>query len=209
MLDNQLIALIGQILTSGLGGIAGLEAIAIKQANQPTQQGANSAPTIYLTKIGDKRIGTMARKAVWVPNEADSISTESGDIITEESGNPIGIDDGLPPTGTMVYTQLQQYESTFQLSALATQDPADLTGLTASDILNYAAWVMQSEDCITTLEAQGIGILRVADIRNPPFSDDRQRFEYIPSFDFTLTHKQTIVKTAPVIKTEEFQILPV
>lgn len=206
MLDNQLITLIIQILNTGFAnlGVPAMTGVLVKQANQPTQQGANSAPTVYLTKIGDRRIGSMKRSSVWVPATSLNITTESGTEITTESGNPIGTD-----AGSMVNTQLQQYETSFQLSVLATQDPSDLTALTASDILNYAAFVMQADDCISALESNGIGILRINQVRNPYFSDDRQRFEAVPSFDFTLTHKQIIVKNAPIISTEEFIILPV
>jgi len=109
----------------------------------------------------------------------------------------------------MVYTEIEQYETTFQISGLSTQNPANTTQLTASDIVNYASYVMQSLATITALEAQNVGILRILDIRNPYFSDDRVRYEASPSFDFTLTHKQTIITVQPVITEFEVQLLDV
>ena len=105
--------------------------------------------------------------------------------------------------------QLQQYESTFQISGLSTQDPTNPNQLTASDICNYAASIMQSRTTVATLEAQDVGVLKITNIRNPYFSDDRQRYEANPSFDFTLTHKQIIVTAPPILSGETFAIYPV
>lgn len=115
----------------------------------------------------------------------------------------------LTSIGAWVYTEMEQYASTFQCSALATQDPSNLESLTASDIVNYAAYVLQNQGVIAAFEAEGVGILRISTARNPYFSDDRQRYEASPSFDFTLTHKQTIITTVPIITETEFQVLQV
>lgn len=109
----------------------------------------------------------------------------------------------------MIHKEVSQYETTFQLSALATQNPANVNQQTAADLLNYAAYSLQSQPSIATFEAQGVGVLAVKDVRNTPFRDDRDQFEYGPSFDFVMTHKQTIISTTPILQSEEFQILPV
>jgi hypothetical protein len=109
-------------------------------------------------------------------------------------------------TMTMVHTEEQQYETTFQLSALATQNPATPTQYTASDICNLCAAILQSSVAIQTFEANGVGIERVTDVRNPYFDDDRQQNSASPSFDYCLTHKQTIKSTTPIISTTVIQI---
>ena len=154
--------------------------IAIKQSFQPVQQGANSMPTLYLNKVGDYRRGMPYRASVW--DAVNNIET---------------------------YTELQQYETTFQITAWATQDPSNVNSLTASDLANYAAYVMQSDGAIFAYQALGVGIMKIGDVRNPYFSDDRERFEASPSFDFTLTHKQTIILTTPVITETVLQVLDV
>lgn len=103
----------------------------------------------------------------------------------------------------------QQKASKFQATALATQDPAATESLTASDIANLGCFVMQSVPTIQALEAQGMGILYIPDVRNPYFTDDRLRYEASPSFDFTLTHKQTIILSAQVITETVLQVLSV
>ena len=179
MLDNALIQLIISTIIAG-ETIAGITGTPIKQAFQPTNQGVNTGPTAYLYKIGDHRYGSVQCSDVW--NQTSS---------------------------TIVHTEIEQYETTFQISALATQNPATPTQYTASDILNLIASILQSQVTIATFEAQGMGILRVADVRNPYFLDDRQRYEANPSLDFVLTHKQIITSTTPVLQSTVLQILTV
>lgn len=177
MLDNQLIQLVIETIIAG-EAVAAIPGTPIKAAFQPTQQGANTAPTGYLWKIGDHCVGSPYRANIWQPS---------------------------PPPGQMVHTETQQYETTFQISVLATQDPKNL-GYTASDILNLIRSILQSTAAITTFEAQGVGILRILDVRNPWFIDDSERHEASPSLDFTLTHKQIVSTTIPVLDSEEFDI---
>jgi len=179
MLDNALITLVISTLIAG-EATAGIPGTPIAAAFQSTRQGVNTKPTAYIYKIGDRRYGFTRRDDVW--DEA---------------------------AGRMVHTETQQYETTFQLSALATQNPATPDQYTASDILNLCASILQSSTAIQTFEAQDVGIERVADVRNPYFLDDRDRPEANPSFDFTMTHKQIIRSTSPVIEKTEFQILTV
>lgn len=179
MLDNRLIALVISTVIAG-EATAGIPGTPIKQAFQPTLQGANTQPTAYLHKVGDRRVGSPRRSDVWDQDDA-----------------------------VMIHMELQKYETTFQISALATQDPKTPTQYTASDILNLIAYILQSSATIAAFEAQGVGILRVTDVRNPYFLDDRMQNEASPSFDFTLTHSQVITSTVPVVGERVFQILTV
>lgn len=181
-LDNVLIAEIISILNNGFAAMSALVPTApiVKQSYQPVQQGANTAPTIYLFKVSDNRLGFPGRYDCWDED-----------------------------TQTEVHKEIQQYETTFQLSCWATQDPSNVASLTASDIANYAVYIMQSETTVTALEAQGFGIYRVGQVRNPSFTDDRDRFEFAPSFDIVITHKQIITTTTPIITETVLQILEV
>ena len=100
----------------------------------------------------------------------------------------------------MVHTENQKYETTFQLSALATQNPATPAQYTASDICNFCAAILQSDQARTTFQTQGVGIERVTDVRNPYFEDDREQFEASPSFDFVMTHNQIITTIIPILQ---------
>ncbi|OWK42058.1 phage gateway protein [Fimbriiglobus ruber] len=179
MLDNQLISLVISTIIAQEAA-AGIPGTPLAQAFQPTQQGVNTVPTVYLYKVGDKRYGFRGVTDIWNVQ-----------------------------TSQMVHTETQQYETTLQFSALATQNPATPSQYTASDILNLVAYIVQSSATVAALEAQGVGVERVTDVRNPYFSDDRDRFEASPNFDVVLTHKQIITTTTPILQTTEIQIATV
>lgn len=179
MLDNQLIQLFLPIIKHGL--IAnGLTNVSVKQAYQPTQQGVNTNATVYFFKVSDHRYGWVGRVNTW---NAD--------------------------TGQMIYTETQNYETTFQINALVIQDPKTPNQYTASDLVNTVAQIMQSASTVQTLIDSDVGIYRITDIRNPYFMDDKDRFEASPSFDFTLTHKQISQTITPVISSTKLDIFPI
>jgi hypothetical protein len=168
MTDNQLIQLFLPIIQAGL--IAdGFPNVVTKQANQPTQQGINSSPTVYFYKVASKRYGFLGRSDVWDSN-----------------------------TNEMIHTESQYYETTFQISALVRQFPITPNQYTASDLVNEVASIMQSDKTRDILNNSGVGILRITDISNPYFVDDRDQFEASPSFDFILTSQASRVSVNPV-----------
>lgn len=173
MLDNEIIAALRTVLLQGFDDLS--LSVEVKQSFQPTQQGANTDPTIYIFKITDKRYGFLDRKSVWDENTLQETHTES-----------------------------QVYESTFQFSALVRQDPSDVASLTASDVANYAASIMQSDKTRESLQELGIGVLRVLDVRNPYFNDDRDQFEGSPNFDLVITYNRVIITQSPVIQSVEY-----
>ena len=176
MRDNDLIRLFLPIIVDGLEA-DGFTGVTVKQANQSTQQGINTNPTVYFYKLADKRYGFLRRDDTW----------------DEEASE-------------MVHTEEQVYETTFTVQALVIQKPPNPYGYTASDLVNEVASIMQSDSAREILMQSGVGILRIQPILNPYFTDDRDRFEASPSFDFTLTYKQTRVSTTPVIESFEYNI---
>ncbi len=246
MLDNTLFALIISLLQSGLTSI-GQGSILIQQNYQPTQEGTPTAPTLFLYKISDERMGWPARQSIQSAGSSSFTGSISGSVLTVSAvasgtiavnqqiqGTSLptnlvitGLLTGSGGTGTyqlnyapgtfasqsmtsngaQVYTETEQYITTFQMSALATQDPTNTESLTASDILNLAASVIQSAATITGLENEGMGILAISQVQNPYFSDDRVRYEASPSLDFKITHKQIVTTVVPVIISEELQVL--
>ena len=170
MNDNQLIQLFLPIINAGL--IAdGFVDVVTKQSNQPTQQGANTGPTVYFFKVGTKRYGFLGRGDIWDPN-----------------------------LSKMVHTESQYYETTFQVSALVRQFPITPNQYTAADLVDEVASIMQSDKTRDILNESGVGILRVQEIRNPYFVDDRDQFEASPSFDFVLTYQNFRGSNSPVVQ---------
>jgi len=167
--DNSLIQLFLPIIQTGL--IAnGFTTTVVRQSNQPRQQGIPTAPMVFFTKVFNKRFGFLRREDRW---------------------NTL--------TSQFDHVESQYYETSFQVSALSLQNPANLTIPTASDIVNEVASIMQSSSTLTTLNNAGVGILRISDITNPYFLDDRDNFEASPSFDFVLVYLNERVTMSPLI----------
>lgn len=177
MTDNQLIQLFLPIINAGLLANETYAGVAVKQSYQPTQQGPNTIPTVYFFKINSRRYGFLGRRDKW-----DSINNK------------------------MVHTEAQYMETTFQISTLVRQSPHTPNEYTASDLANEVASIMQSDSTRDILNSSGVGILRVTDIRNPYFVDDKDQFEASPSFDFTLTFEDFRVSTSPIISKYDYAI---
>lgn len=159
--------------------IAGLARLGVTAdviaAYQPTSQGRESDATVYFFQVGDNRYGWQYRTQVY--------DQEAGEIVR---------------------TEKQIIETTYQLMALAPQDPSNLSLPTPKDIVRACAMICNSQAFIVALRAHDIGMQRVTQIRNPYFVNDREQFEASPSFDFTVTHNQVIIDTTPAVSYAEF-----
>lgn len=174
MKDNDLFTNIKAVIDAGLAAnsVAGVQVI---QNYQPTQEGVPDGPIVTMNKEpGDERYGSPQHVDKWDPTAND------GD-------------------GAMVHTETQILLSTFQVNALLPQAPNPSLNMTASDMLNLVAAILNSDAAIVTFQGLGLGVLRVTKVRNVPFVDDKGRNEFSPSFDFTLSHSQVIISTSPVV----------
>jgi len=169
--DNQLYQIILPIINNGLVA-DGFKNVLVKQANQPTQQGVPNSPTVFITKLADKRYGFLGRLNVY-----DEIAS------------------------TITHTETQYYETTYRISGLVLQYPNVISNYTAADLIKEVSSIMQSDNTRDILNASGIGILRIKDIVNSYFTDDKDNFEAIPSFEFTLTYLNTRVNSVPIVNT--------
>jgi hypothetical protein len=177
--DNSLIQIFLPIINAGLI-TDGFSDVIVKQANQPTQQGINTSPTVYFFKIGSKRYGFLGRSDQW-----DTMSS------------------------TMVHSEKQYFESTWQMQALYLQNPATPNQYTASDLIQEISDIMQSDNTRNILNESGIGILRITDIVNPYFEDDRDNFEAIPSIDITFVYENIRTTVEPSFTTYTTVIYPI
>ena len=176
MLDNDLIRLFIPIISAGLIS-AGFAGVTIQQDFQPTRQGVPvSSSVVAFHKISDYRRGARGNTTVF-----------------EEQ------------TQTMVTTEIQPYETTFQVSGLLRQNPSAV-GYTASDLINTVAQIMQQEKTLTILNDANVGILKIGDIRNPYFFNDHDQNTASASFDFTLTHNQIFVTSSEQVTRESLNV---
>lgn len=177
MNDKQMAALFMAELLPRMQAQTDLAGVLLARKYQPRQHGATTGPIVYFFKVGDHNHGSPQREDFY--NEAGVIFDQ---------------------------TQRQLVETTYQLAAWVPQNPAAVTALTESDVLNIVSAIMQSEALIAAFRAAGVGIQRVTDIRNPYFTDERDRFEAEPSFDIVLTHYRNLSSTLPAVDTYEANI---
>jgi len=183
--DNQIyILLISTIQAAepdfGVPNVSGQPGIPVLQSFQPTQQGVPTGPRAFLQIVGQQRIG----------------QTQKSDIYDEEAEE-------------MIHQETQQMLTQFQVSALSTQDPASTTQYTAADIVNLVAMILQNQQTVEALAAQGFGLQLASPTRNPKFLDDRDRFEASPSFDFNITYNLIVTRSQNVLQSTELRIIPV
>lgn len=132
--------------------------------------------TVYFHVINDKNIGHLERVDYW--------------------------DNDL---GKMVTSETQAKETTFQVDTILKQSPDDI-GITAKDLCTYVNLILQKRSTITTLQNNGIGILWINEIRNVPFTDEDDNYSYNPSFDFTISHSQSLGGNVPIIDTFQYNL---
>lgn len=141
------------------------------QSAQPTIQGASSTNLVFFYKISEQAEGVVGASDTW-----DEDAQE------------------------MVHTETQVYSTTFQAGALCPQTPSST--MTAPDVLRLVRMAIQSPVVLRDLATNhGVGILNIQNIRNTIITNDKNLFEASPSFDFTLTHKQVIITTTPIVET--------
>ena len=141
--------------------------VGLQQSQQPTLQGTPSTDTVYIFKLSENRYGFPGRSDVW------------------NSG-----------TSQMEHTEKFILERTYQISALAIQNPADTTRTTASDYVRAVGQILQSDATAQTLDANSptVGILRIRPVRIMYFKDDFDNFEASPSLDFTVTNYESFTQ---------------
>lgn len=174
MNDRQLFKLFMSSVLPLARATEGLSSIKMARAFQPRQHGASTEPYVYFHKVGDHRHGHPSRKDVW------------------NAGR-----------GAFDHVETEQYETTIQFSAWIPQAGTDPDELTESDILNAVSGIIQSDEILTAFRAQGVGVLRVTDVRSQAIVDERDQFATVPTFDVTLTHLRTRVSTIPAVATIE------
>jgi hypothetical protein len=142
----------------------------VARSFQPRHQAAPSGPTVFLFKVGpDKRHGSPQEKDLW-----DDVAQ------------------------VMNHTVSQQYETTLQASVLV-DESTDPAALTPSDALSIVCDMIQTDEGRTVLQAAGVGILRVTEIRNTYDVNDRGQYAANPSFDFVLTYRRERTSSAPYV----------
>lgn len=102
---------------------------------------------------------------------------------------------------TDMFDRVETYwlEETYQVTAYAISNPADVASPTAYVYATRAAAVLQSALLRGILLGVGVGFIRITDIRTPYFVNDRGQHEMTPSFDYTISRKEELVYSIPAL----------
>ncbi len=149
----------------------------VRQDYQPTAQGLPSGLVLLVHYVTERRYGFTRRGELW------NLYTEQFDRI-----------------------QSQLIETTLQFSVAGPQAPDDTAGPTLIDWAQRAAMALGSDDCLARLQAAGIGIERIRDVRIVYSVDDRDQHEGSPSFDAVFTHRDIVTDTLPSVTDYEVDI---
>lgn len=167
MNDSEVQVAIKSVLDTGLA-LVGITAT-VQQSFQPDRQGAPFNPVVVFTKIGARRYGFQGRKNTLIPGDPNTFDQK----------------------------EVYYLRPTYQVSVLANQDPVDPDSLTAYDVGDKCAAILQSTAGRATFQAAGIGIDRISDIRTPNTLDDSDRFTEDVNFDFVLSYLNTLTSVIP------------
>lgn len=154
----------------------GLTGYVFKQTYQPTQQARPVGPAVYLHKITDRRYGSQ--KVAY---------SDAAEITLRER------------TTQIVQTTLQASVT------LPGDDPANAP-LTHGDVLKTVAAMLQSPKFIKYILPFKAQVLRVQDIRNDHYRNDRNQWEPNPTFDFVISHVDEFIDGVPVVTAFDFNI---
>jgi hypothetical protein len=157
----------------------GISDLPVIVAFQPTTQGRDERG-LYINAMPSRRYGWQER----------------ADVYDEVSGDQI-------------HTEGQWHEQTFQVQGFTPANINDLNELRAKDLTEISAMLIASQPFLQALTAENVGLQRITEVRNPFFVNDEGNFEANPSFDFTVTHKRTIIQTTPSITSTDFQAIRV
>jgi hypothetical protein len=138
--------------------LQGFSDVVIQQAYQPTQQGIPTLATVYIYRSDTDPYGFSG-----VQFPYNSLSSDIDSVET------------------------QLYEDNFSIQTLVIQDPNNLT-YTSMDLAIEVHSILSSVKFISFLRSYNIGILRPRGIKNSYFVDDKDNFQSLPTFNFTLVH---------------------
>ena len=106
-------------------------------------------------------------------------------------------------------TNVQNHAITFQFNALVPTELEDSESLTANDLLDTAAMILQSRLMLDACKNSGIGIERISAIRSNYVQDENDNWEPEPTFDIIVVVKKELVISVGVVTSADIKIYPV
>lgn len=147
----------------------GMADVPVIQKPQPEQQGVKTETAVYFQKMFDRRYGIKG-----VSSTYDEVS------------------------GDFEKTETQVIDITFQVSVLIPPTYSE-DALTALDVVNAVAMGLASRPSVREYVKNGFNVLKITDVTNPVFTDDRFQFEFMPSFDIVFVASRQYNSRVPKV----------
>lgn len=156
-----------------------MASVRIKRSYADTKSSAPDAPAIIMHRIDSARVGWTGRSF----RLANEIATQ---------------------------TTKQNHAITFQFNALVPEvaEETDDT-LTAADLLDIAALILQSRAMLDACKAAGVGIERISAIRSNYVQNESDNWEHEPSFDLVVDVKKELTTSVNVVTSTDIKIYPI
>ena len=176
MIEADVWRAIISVLNTGLND-QGFNDVKVRQSYQPIKQGPSLGRSVYLHKITSQRVGHQGRKYNYNSGDGD-------------------------------FDELEKYwlAVTIQLMPLVSQDIEDENSITAYDVADLCAAILQTKATRKTLLESGISIEKIGQIPVSFSIDDKDEFDLDPTFDFILLYEQTLSSKVPKVDTFEVDI---
>lgn len=182
MNENAIYEVIMPYIRDKIAGY-GVSELNVLQAYQPNITGRLSAPTLSMFNVNYRFHGWGRREY------------------------PKGFD---PITRTLEKKVIQKMETIIQMNVTAPRLGPGIEAqpiyITAADIATSIVILMQSSDFVQHLLKHNMKILRITDMRNLRFFDERDNHNSLISFDVTIIHDHVSVVSVPFAEPIDYDI---
>lgn len=167
--ENDLWRIVTRLAQAGVASCAG---VLVKRAFQPTSQAHGQEPLLLLHRYGSRRYGFQGQRYEYRPDGNGGVK--------------------------LIKVEVWHKEDTYQAYALVDRAPED-EGFTAKDLLEHLGGYLQSDEGLRALKAEGLGILRISEIIETQYEDDKDTFKISFSLRFTLAYRQETESEIPAV----------
>jgi len=168
--DNEIMAIVFDVIRTGLAAYYPVPPL-VQQAYQVTQQGVPQSDAVLVHSITSARYG-FPQDESWYDETEQEMKQE----------------------------QSWWLERTYQVDAVIGQADTSATARTAFDYVDAVSSILQTSSALEAFRSNEIGVLRIQPLRVTYIVDDMGRHEQVPSFDFTLTYKQSTLTIVPSLE---------
>lgn len=150
--------------------------VQVQRVYRQPTQSAATGPLVTLFRVNNQRVGALGKTEKW---------DRDNQVMNQE--------------------ETWRQELTIQAGAIVPLS-MDENSFTGGDVMELLAVYLHGDEALKILAKDGLGILKITDIREIPYEDDADQVSVYVTFDFTLAYTQSRFRKIPVAEREEFII---